>query len=413
MIHQKILLFLSLFLLTFANPLKATININKQMLNGVVLQTQQYGSDLTVTFLPPSFRSHDGDIVFHFSTNAEDDKEVLSYKIINGKLIYYGNDGSKYRMTLLSTDNGSWIIAEEEDPDGDDTQFAFGKAEERVYTIKKRGVTHKNKKLESLTYTNDPSTTEEMIDQLTMQIYGRLDISMESRRDYIHSINRFLYTASLLMIKKHKIDIQLQEIRQHQMTAMAAPPQITGLMHAHDSIEKLDGRTVIDYDENKLTTMTELQQAFQIAINKSMEFQRINYASEQEREKHLSKIKNLLIQTGTAIQKDDFIRAETLQSKETYRYYKKLLDNSSVWCLIDPDKSQTKPLFYPKVLVIELLYRKYKNELSRSQTTYNSEQFSQRVKNFGNKSQDMKHQFNRNHLYDLQAKIARLKNHQL
>lgn len=387
------------------NPLRFT----RQMLKGRVLQTQMYGSDLTVKFLPSSFEYFDGDILFHFSTNVEEENEILSYKLIDGKIIYYGNDGSKHRMTLHSTSPVSWVIFEEEDIDGDDKQFSYGQAVKTLYTVLKSKTVAK--KHISTPYSNTPSHTPEndIIDQLTMQIYGRLDTRIASRRDYLDNINRFLYTASLLLIKKHKLDIKMNEIRQHQMAAVGAPPEVLGLMNALESIENLDDRSILDHDGNTLTTMAELKQAYRKAIKKSMQYQRDNYRSEEERGSDLSKLEKLLTKSGSSEQKEDMKEAEIKQVKGEYKYYKKLLDDSSVWCMIDKDVSQKKPLFYPKTFVIERLYQKYEAELSRSHNSYDPKELSRRARKLEEKSQKMKHQFNRDYLYDLRTKPRQIK----
>ena len=383
----------------------------KLMLQGRVLQTQMYGSELTVKFIPSQFKSFDGDMVFHFSSNDHEQDEILSYRLLDGKIIYYGNDGSKHRMTLLSVENGTWIILEEEDIDGDDKQFEFGEEVKQIYTVKKSERAQSTKESMPASYDNIPvqTSSREMIDQLTMQIYGRLDTRIASRRDYIEEINKFIHTASLLLIKKHKLDIKMQEIRQHQMAAVQAPPEVIGLMHAQSSIENLDGRSPVDHDGNKLTTMAELEQAYSKAIKKSMQFQRDNYISEIERESDLAKLKDLLTSSGSSEQKNDMKEAEIKQLKGTYRYYKKLLDDSSVWCMADKDTSQEKPLFYPKNFIIERLYQKYETELSRSHNSYDPKVLSSRAKNIEEKSQKIKHQFNRDYLYELRAEAHRNK----
>lgn len=408
MIYKKALLFLFFITFAFGGLSKVFINIDKQMLKGKILYTYQYGSDLTLRFLPASIEPFDGDIVFHFSSNADNDNEILSYKIIDGRLIYYGNDGSRHRLTLLSVNNGTWTVTEEEDVDGDDKQFGFGEAVEKIYTQKKSEQAQTARKSMPLSYTNDPSTPKERIDQLTMEIYGRLDISVESRREYIDSINKFLDTASLILIKKHKIDIQLEEIRQHQMAAVAAPPELAGLMYELDSIEKLDGSSIVDHDENILTTMAELQQVFSRAGERSMDFQRYNYKSGKEREVYLAKLEELLARSGTSEQKYDFKRAEIWQSQDTYSYYKNFLDTPSVWCLVDKNVSQKKSFFLPKAFITEGLYRQYKAELSRSQNPYDTNEVPRRAKKLEEESQKIKHQFNRDYLYDLQRKLNRL-----
>jgi len=172
----------------------------------------------------------------------------------------------------------------------------------------------------------------------------------------------------------------MNKIRQHQMAAVAAPPEVTGLMNALGSIENLDGSTIVDHDGNKLTTMAELKQAYSKAIKKSMQFQRDNYTSGKERESDLRKLEELLSISGSEEQKSDMKDAEIKQLKGSYRYYKKLLDDPSVWCMADKDTSQKKPLFYPKTFVIERLFEKYGAELSRSNNSYNSKELSRKAK---------------------------------
>jgi len=384
----------------------------KQMLQGKVLQTQKYGSALTVKFIPSQFKSFDGDMIFHFSSNDPEQDERLSYRLISGKILYYGYDGSKHRMTLHSSSPSSWVIMEEEDMDGDDRQFGFGQAKKIVYKIQKSSTVLPLNGSQLLPTGNllPDTSSYGAYDQLYMQIYGRLDTRIASRRDYLEEINKFLNTASSLLIKKHKLDIKMQEIRHHQMAAVAAPPEVTGLMNALGSIENLDGSTIIDYDGNKLTTMAELKQAYSKAIKKSMQFQRDNYVSEKERTNDFIKLKELLIRSGSDEQKNDIKNAEIKQLQGSYRYYKKLLDDSSVWCMTDKDTSQEKPLFYPKFFIIERLYQKYEVELSRSHDSYDPKDLSQRAKKIEEKSQKIKHQFNRNYLYELRTKPHRIKN---
>ena len=130
MIYNKKFFTLLVIFLIFGSQLNATVKINKQMLKGKILQTQMYGSNLTVKFVPSKFKSYDGDMVFHFSSNDPEQDEISSYKLKNGKIIYYGNDGSKYRMTLHSSTPTSWIIFEEEDSDGDGKTVWFRKTQE-------------------------------------------------------------------------------------------------------------------------------------------------------------------------------------------------------------------------------------------------------------------------------------------
>jgi hypothetical protein len=112
------------------------IRFTKQMLQGKVLQTQESGSTLTLTFLPSTLKSFDGEIRFHFSNNNANDDERLNYKLQNGQIIYYSYDGAKYRLTLLNATPETWTIFEEEDIDGDGDKFTFKPGEKSLYAIR-------------------------------------------------------------------------------------------------------------------------------------------------------------------------------------------------------------------------------------------------------------------------------------
>jgi len=144
--YKKFLFFLLITIFSLGSPLKISVEITKQMLNENMLQTEKYGGDLTLKFLPASIESFDGDIVFDFDPDADDD-EIFSYKLIDGKIVYYTPDGCKHRITLLSIKNKTWKVTEEEDIDGDDKQFGFGTAIEKNYTVKKSEPTQVIKKM--------------------------------------------------------------------------------------------------------------------------------------------------------------------------------------------------------------------------------------------------------------------------
>ncbi len=254
-----------------------------------------------------------------------------------------------------------------------------------------------------------PTLSNTKFDQLMMQIYGRMDTRIASRRDHIQKINDFLHTASLLLIKKHKLEIQMQEFRRHQMAAVGTPPKVTTVMRALDSIEKLNGTSIIDHNGNTLTTMTQLKDAYSKAAKESMQMQRDNYTSENTRESDFSKLEEIIIKSGSSEQKSEIKKSETMRLKGEYRYYKKILDNASIWSLSDRDVAQQKPLFYPKTFIIELLYDKYKLELIRSGKTYDAGELIKRTQNIEEKSIARKHQFNEDYLYELRTRPDRLK----
>ena len=407
--YQKILFWIFFTTYIFTTQLSASIKITKAMLDGTELQAQMYGTTVSVKFMPPSIKSFDGDIVFHFATNAPNDNEVLSYRLQNGKIVYYAYDGSKHRMTLLSMHRRTWSMLEEEDVDGDGDRFGFGQAVKITYTV----LQSKSPKVETQNslYINNSSQKEakEMIDQLYMHIYGRVDTRIASRRDYIEEINKFLHTASLLLIKKHKLDIKMQKIREHQMAAVGVSPEVIGLTNALSSLENLDGMEIRDFDGNRLNKLAELKRAYSKAITSSMQYQRDNYRSEKNREEELTKLKNTLAKSGSDKDKNDMKDAETKVAKGDYNYYKKLLDTSSIWCMKDKDSTQKKPLFYPKTFVIERLYQKYKTELANSSRSYNPQELSKRAKELEVLSQKLKQNFNLDYLSKLRTKPYSIK----
>jgi hypothetical protein len=66
--------------------------------------------------------------------------EYVFYRIIDGKIYIYGNDGSVTRLTLLSAIPGRWILQEEEDIDGQDKRFGFeARGKKTFYLSKPKG----------------------------------------------------------------------------------------------------------------------------------------------------------------------------------------------------------------------------------------------------------------------------------
>jgi hypothetical protein len=119
---------------------KTRINVHEifssQLLEGKTLYTQGKDGFVKVSFSKSKSKSFDGTIVFSFLGTAScrpDTVEALNFRIESGKIIYYGNDGSKNRLTLQAVHSTSWVVLEEEDTDGDDSQFGFGPAVKKVY----------------------------------------------------------------------------------------------------------------------------------------------------------------------------------------------------------------------------------------------------------------------------------------
>lgn len=115
------------------------IKITKQMLVNRVLYTKEFGGYMEISFLKPSFESFDGNIVFTSMQNKNSvvgDKEELSYQLKDGRIIYYSNSGSSYRITLVSSAPNSWIMLEEEEYDRygyDDKPFGYTQSVKKSY----------------------------------------------------------------------------------------------------------------------------------------------------------------------------------------------------------------------------------------------------------------------------------------
>jgi len=160
------------------------IGVSSGWKNGAQIGGGKYmniDSDMRVVHIPTPY----DDRIIILNTQLK-----LSYRLMEGKIVYYGNDGSKHRMTLHSSSPSSWVIMEEEDMDGDDKQFGFGTAVKNVYKLQ-----------QFVNVSPSASSFNEEYNKLYMQIYGRLDTRIASRRDYIEEINKFIHTASLLLIK--------------------------------------------------------------------------------------------------------------------------------------------------------------------------------------------------------------------
>lgn len=112
--------------------------LTKQMLAGRALYTKEQYGYVEIKFLKPTFKSFDGDIVFTImgsQNSSRGDIERLSYRLDDGRVIYYSNDGAKYRMTLISSTSVSWIILEEEDMDGDGKRQGYAQPVKKIYYL--------------------------------------------------------------------------------------------------------------------------------------------------------------------------------------------------------------------------------------------------------------------------------------
>ncbi len=112
--------------------------ITKQMLAGKTLYSKEQYGYVEMKFRKPAFKSFDGEIVFTIMENQNSSRgnvEQLSYRLKNGRIIYYSNDGAKYRMTLHSSTSRTWIFLEEEDMDGDGKRTGYSRPVKKSYYL--------------------------------------------------------------------------------------------------------------------------------------------------------------------------------------------------------------------------------------------------------------------------------------
>ena len=371
------------------------------MLTGKEFQTIIYDENLTIKFFPSGQASQNGNIVFSFNVDKDSANETMNYKLINGRIVYYSNDGSKYRLELIYTTPSTWVILKEEDIDGDDAIFSFGKPTRKEYSI----VNTKEAKIK-----NFPSVkTYDTFDQLYMDIYGRIDTRIASYIDYMDDIDNFLRVSSKLMIEKYKIEIKLREIKQHQNIYSNKSSEFTKLKDELDFIGNFHGRTLKDYDGNNLNTMEDLKDASDKAARLSMEYQRNHYETDKYRAYNLSKLRKFLELSGSVEQKKHIKELEIAGLEYDYKYFRELLNDSSIWCIADKNLAQEKPLFYPKDFIIALLHEKYLVELSHSPKTYDPDEFEKKLKELEKKSNTLKYQFIHDHLRKIQENLNKWK----
>jgi hypothetical protein len=290
---------------------------------------------------------------------------------------------------------------EEEDTDGDDKQFRFGKAVKNIYKIQ-RSPTVLNSN--SLSSTSDYGE----YDQLYMQIYGRLDTRMASNREYLKEINKFLYASAPYLMDKYKFDLKLHNLELDKNANISAESINTKKkFQSHlKNIEKLDGKTIEDHDGNHYRTFNKLEQAFKIAGKKSMELQRMHYQNEREREKLMAKMKEFLDRSGTQQQKKEISKLELAGQEYDYRYYKKLLNDNNILLLPDRQASQKKPIFHNQLFILALLMKKQSLKYLNSDKPFQINAIRDRIKYIEAKSKKLKHQFDQDYLYKLRSKPA-------
>lgn len=121
------------------SPISSPEVFTKQLIDGKILYNQDKNAFVKLSFQKSNVKSFDGTIVFTFLKTKDclpGTIESLPYRLKEGKIIYYANDGSKTRLTLQAITSTSWMVLEEEDIDGDDPKFDFRQSVKKVYDLK-------------------------------------------------------------------------------------------------------------------------------------------------------------------------------------------------------------------------------------------------------------------------------------
>lgn len=124
------------------NAEKNFITINKKMIEGKVFYSRYKDNSF---YIQSKFKNIDpvesfGEVVYTMMNSPKSisgSMEYVGYRIKNGKIVIYGNDGSATRHTLISIKEDRWILIEEEDMDGNDKRFGFKKLGKETWYLKK------------------------------------------------------------------------------------------------------------------------------------------------------------------------------------------------------------------------------------------------------------------------------------
>jgi len=117
------------------------INISKQMIEGRIFYSRFNGNEF---YILSKFKKIDpisqyGEVTYIMMDSPKSisgNTEVVGYRIIDGKLMVYGNDGSASRMSLVEVKPDRWILVEEDDVMGNGKRFKLKKGV-NVWFLKK------------------------------------------------------------------------------------------------------------------------------------------------------------------------------------------------------------------------------------------------------------------------------------
>lgn len=124
------------------DPRQTFIKISKQMVEGKIFYSQYEGNSF---YIQTNFKKIDpiesfGEVLYKMMNSAKSisgSVDYVSYRLKNGKIVIYGNDGSASRLTLISVSDDRWILLEEEDMDGMGKRFGFKKTGKETWYLKK------------------------------------------------------------------------------------------------------------------------------------------------------------------------------------------------------------------------------------------------------------------------------------
>ena len=118
------------------------ITISKKMIEGKVFYSRYEGNSF---YIMSKFKNIDpvesfGEVVYAMMDSPKSisgNVEYVNYRIKKGKIFIYGNDGSVYRLTLITTSPDRWILIEEADVIGDRKRLNFKKTGKETWYLKK------------------------------------------------------------------------------------------------------------------------------------------------------------------------------------------------------------------------------------------------------------------------------------
>jgi len=120
------------------------ITINKKMIEGKVFYSRYEENSF---YIMSKFKKIDpvelyGKVVYIMMDSPKSisgSAEFVSYRLKDGKIMIYGNDGSVSRMSLISVKPDRWILMEEDDVIGDGKRFELKKGVEIWFFKKPKG----------------------------------------------------------------------------------------------------------------------------------------------------------------------------------------------------------------------------------------------------------------------------------